>query len=89
MLTPNLPHVPDQTRAGLWREDPGPQGVYLRDFDRREIGSGKPAPAGWKFDPNAWWVEEHGEEARLAQTTASPWPAPQLRSVKPASLTNA
>ena len=32
---------------GLWREDPGPRGVYLRDFDKRQLGAGKPAPAGW------------------------------------------
>ena len=44
---------------GLWREDPGPRGVYLRDFDKRQLSS-KPAPAGWTFDPNGWWVEEHG-----------------------------
>ena len=44
---------------GLWREDPGPRGVYLRDFEAKQL-SKKPAPAGWKFDPNGWWVEEHG-----------------------------
>ena len=36
-------------------------GVYLRDFDKRQLASGKAAPAGWKFDANAWWVEEHGK----------------------------
>jgi hypothetical protein len=42
---------------GLWRQDPGPRGVRLKHFDRLENGV---APAGWHFDKNAWWVEEHG-----------------------------
>jgi len=45
---------------GLWRDDPGPRGVYLRDYDRRVLSNGNVAPAGWTFDPTDWWVEEHG-----------------------------
>ena len=43
---------------GIWRIDPGPRGVYLKDF-QRQLGSGK-APAGWTFDKADWWVEEYG-----------------------------
>ena len=43
---------------GLWREDPGPRGVFFWEFDK-ELGDGV-APRGWKFDPKDWWLEEHG-----------------------------
>jgi hypothetical protein len=42
---------------GFWRQDPGPRGVRLESFDRLTNGV---APAGWRFDKNAWWLEEHG-----------------------------
>ncbi len=43
---------------GLWRQDPGPRGVRLSSYGRlAETGV---APAGWKLDKNAWWLEEHG-----------------------------
>ena len=45
---------------GLWKDDPGPRGVYLKDYDRRLKANNNVAPAGWKFDPADWWVEEHG-----------------------------
>ncbi|KAL7435669.1 hypothetical protein ACHAXM_004764 [Skeletonema potamos] len=45
---------------GLWRDDPGPRGVYLRDYERRLKSNDNIAPAGWSFDPTDWWVEEHG-----------------------------
>lgn len=48
---------------GLWPVDPGPRGVWLRDYkkDILESDTGKyRAPAGWTFDPNNWWLEEHG-----------------------------
>jgi hypothetical protein len=41
---------------GIWRIDPGPRGVYLTQFSK---GMQK-APAGWKFDPNEFWIEEYG-----------------------------
>lgn len=43
---------------GLWRQDPGPRGVRLGSYER--LASTGVAPAGWKFDPSAWWLEEHG-----------------------------
>lgn len=44
---------------GVWRKDPGPRGVWLKDYQSFEIHNNY-APAGWKFDPNDWWLEEHG-----------------------------
>jgi len=45
---------------GLWRADPGPRGVWLRDYDNKLQANDNVAPAGWKFDVNDWWLEEHG-----------------------------
>eukprot|EP00908_Phaeocystis_cordata_P014010 Transcript_25118.p1 GENE.Transcript_25118~~Transcript_25118.p1 ORF type:complete len:299 (-),score=29.07 Transcript_25118:237-1133(-) len=45
---------------GLWREDPGPQGVRLSGYQSKLAATGGKAPAGWQFDNNAWWLEEHG-----------------------------
>jgi hypothetical protein len=45
---------------GLWREDPGPLGVRLSGYKSKLEATGGKAPAGWQFDPNAWWLEEHG-----------------------------
>jgi hypothetical protein len=44
---------------GLWRLDPGPRGVPLVRYERLQQVGGA-APAGWKFDPREWWLEEHG-----------------------------
>ncbi|KAK3260065.1 hypothetical protein CYMTET_30963 [Cymbomonas tetramitiformis] len=44
---------------GLWPLDPGPRGVYLRDYRSLESRGGK-APAKWQFDRKDWWLEEHG-----------------------------
>eukprot|EP00529_Nitzschia_sp_RCC80_P032596 CAMPEP_0113503474 /NCGR_PEP_ID=MMETSP0014_2-20120614/34173_1 /TAXON_ID=2857 /ORGANISM="Nitzschia sp." /LENGTH=229 /DNA_ID=CAMNT_0000398463 /DNA_START=327 /DNA_END=1016 /DNA_ORIENTATION=+ /assembly_acc=CAM_ASM_000159 len=41
---------------GIWALDPGPRGVWLKDYSP----SLETAPAGWKFDKNNWWLEEHG-----------------------------
>ena len=47
-------------RWGLWRDDPGPRGVYLRNYDDRLAPTGV-APAGWTFrEDDGWWLEEHG-----------------------------
>jgi len=46
-------------RWGLWRQDPGPRGVRLDDFDRLLAARGI-APARWQFDRSDWWLEEHG-----------------------------
>ena len=34
---------------GIWRVDPGPRGVQLREYDELE-STGGVAPKGWKFD---------------------------------------
>ena len=44
---------------GIWRIDPGPRGVYLSDWELLKSKNGK-SPAGWTFDQNDWWLEEHG-----------------------------
>ena len=44
---------------GLWAVDPGPRGVRLDQFEKLKA-NGNVAPAGWKFDPARWWLEEHG-----------------------------
>ncbi len=46
---------------GLWNKDPGPRGVWLRDYPTVLESQVPPlAPAGWTFDSKDWWVEEHG-----------------------------
>ena len=44
---------------GLWAVDPGPRGVWTRDYDSLIANAGV-APGGWTFDEGAWWLEEHG-----------------------------
>jgi hypothetical protein len=44
---------------GLWRIDPGPRGVRLKDFEQLQTAGGV-APAQWIFDSNDWWLEENG-----------------------------
>jgi hypothetical protein len=61
---------------GLWVDDPGPQGVFLRDYEKQIQKRNNIAPVGWKFDPSAWWVEEHGiimpTPGKLPLTGANP-----------------
>lgn len=45
---------------GLWRRDPGPRGVWLRNFGEQLEASGGIAPAGWNFDSSDWWLDENG-----------------------------
>jgi len=45
---------------GLWTLDPGPRGVYLKDYTKKIVTNNGVAPSGWKFDEKDWWVEEHG-----------------------------
>lgn len=45
---------------GIWGLDPGPRGVWLKDYSTTLVASNNIAPAGWTFDPNDWWLEEHG-----------------------------
>ena len=45
---------------GLWVDDPGPQGVFLKSYEGKIVQKGGKTPAGWKFDESDWWLEEHG-----------------------------
>jgi hypothetical protein len=45
---------------GIWTVDPGPRGVFLRDYEKLLSSRGGRAPAGWTFDSKDWWLEEHG-----------------------------
>ena len=45
---------------GLWRRDPGPRGVWLKNFERQLVARGGVAPANWQFDSTDWWLEENG-----------------------------
>jgi hypothetical protein len=49
----------DAETWGLWAVDPGPRGVWIRDFAALQANAGV-AAAGWQFDEAAWWLEEHG-----------------------------
>ena len=44
---------------GIWTVDPGPRGVRLASYTQL-VDSGGVAPAGWRFDPANWWLEENG-----------------------------
>jgi hypothetical protein len=50
----------DAKSWGLWVEDPGPRGVWLKDYTKDIVQMDNHAPAGWTFDPSNWWLEEHG-----------------------------
>ena len=54
---------------GLWSQDPGPRGLRLKNYDRLQNGV---APAGWRHDKDAWWLEEHG---LLMESPDFPMPA--------------
>jgi hypothetical protein len=45
---------------GLWRKDPGPRGVWMRDYEKEIVANQGVAPAGWNYDPQNWWLDEHG-----------------------------
>lgn len=44
---------------GHWAVDPGPRGVWVKDYTVLKE-SGGIAPARWKFNDSDWWLEEHG-----------------------------
>mmetsp|Transcript_81906 Transcript_81906/g.240430 ORF Transcript_81906/g.240430 Transcript_81906/m.240430 type:complete len:218 (-) Transcript_81906:35-688(-) len=56
---------------GIWRVDPGPRGVYLRDWPKLQADGGA-APSGWAFDQEDWWLEEYG---RIMEKPDFPVPA--------------
>jgi hypothetical protein len=57
---PNSSKGTEATSWGLWDVDPGPRGVWLRDYAADIKQRNNVAPAGWTYDPNNWWLEEHG-----------------------------
>ena len=66
---------------GLWRDDPGPRGFYLRDYDRK-LKNDNVAPAGWTLDKDAIWIEEHG----LVMPSTENLPTTSLRKSTKESL---
>lgn len=44
---------------GVWKDDPGPRGVWLKDFPQLQ-SSGGIAPANWTFNAADWWLDENG-----------------------------
>lgn len=44
---------------GLWREDPGPIGVYLLFYQTLQKAANI-APSGWRFTIDDWWLDENG-----------------------------
>lgn len=63
----------DAETWGLWELDPGPRGVFLKDYPDL-VANAAVAPAGWTFDPTAWWLEEYG---RIMEPPRFPLPAGQ------------
>ncbi|MEZ5925188.1 MAG: hypothetical protein R3D57_12475 [Hyphomicrobiaceae bacterium] len=59
LATPDAKAGTGAEQWGLWRVDPGPRGVRLRHLEAL-MASGGAAPAGWQFDAEDWWLEEHG-----------------------------
>ena len=55
---PTDTHGTNAADWGLWAKDPGPRGVWLKLFP--VLSKAGYAPAGWTFDPQEWWMEEHG-----------------------------
>ncbi len=49
----------DAQTWGLWTVDPGPRGVWVKDYPGLLANGGK-APSGWQFNSAGWWIEEHG-----------------------------
>lgn len=45
---------------GLWVDDPGPRGVWLKNYQPHLVERGGVAPANWQFDDNDWWLDENG-----------------------------
>ena len=56
---------------GIWRIDPGPPGVLLRNYKQELESSNGVAPSGWTFDKEDWWVEEYG---RIMEKPSFPIP---------------
>ena len=63
----------DAQTWGFWAVDPGPRGVWIKDYDYLIEQAGV-APDGWQFDSAAWWLEEHG---LMMESPSFPLPAGQ------------
>ena len=63
----------DAQTWGFWAVDPGPRGVWIKDYDYLLEKAGV-APDGWQFDSAAWWLEEHG---LMMESPSFPLPAGQ------------
>jgi hypothetical protein len=63
----------DAATWGLWEVDPGPRGVWIKDYFALVASDGR-APTGWQFDGDAWWLEEHG---LIMESPSFPLPAGQ------------
>ena len=63
----------DAQTWGFWSVDPGPRGVWIKDYDYLLENAGL-APDGWQFDSAAWWLEEHG---LMMESPSFPLPAGQ------------
>ena len=70
LAEPNATSGDNAETWGLWRQDPGPRGVRLKNY--ASLASGAAAPAGWHLDKSAWWLEEHG---LIMETPDFPIPA--------------
>ncbi len=44
---------------GVWEVDPGPRGVWLKNFEQL-LSSGGIAPSNWTFNASDWWLDENG-----------------------------
>lgn len=60
---------------GVWRTDPGNTGVRFSGIPQLEA-TGR-APRGWSFNPEEWWVEEHG----MIMTNPDPLPEGRYKVV--------
>lgn len=58
LADPNATSGDNAQEWGLWRQDPGPRGCLLDNY--QELKSTGVGPAQWKYDSNDWWLEEHG-----------------------------
>lgn len=57
---PNASSGNEAKEWGIWKVDPGPRGVFLKDYEKSLLQKQGRAPAGWTYDPQDWWLEEHG-----------------------------
>ena len=55
---PSSTHGSGAGEWGIWPVDPGPRG--LENYEKDLAAKDGVSPAGWKFDLNDWWLEEHG-----------------------------